>query len=344
MPRAIQICKEALSQGKAVVIGLQTTGDAAAIAAGQSDASTQLSRKTVGAVDVDDDGSNPTTVEQEFASTPAATLRKVVYKLFPLPPKPKSIKAAERAKWIAGVNAKEAEMIAAANAEAALAPWNNFNNDSTQCGGATKNNKLIRKSDELENQQLPLLLKSSSFGRTSKKQKVNYKEPSDDEGLFDSSDADDDLNTISSVNSASSSEAKVALNGRKRLRNNNSSSVPSSRNSAQIPAQSTTISSGAPMGKGKGINGWSIFEHEGWLIGSTAAAAAAATTPSLPLPHYLHSKVRKTFKRTTLNGTIVAYLAAAVNDGMDLWHVVYCDGDEEDWELHEVRNNCSFFE
>ena len=141
-----------------------------------------------------------------------------------------------------------------------------------------------------------------------------------------------------------------------------------------------------------GINGWSIYHTEGWVlppgaessssqenalkevaelaphllrhvyklfrvedtddVGSTDASRATTTTSvtsskakktsSAKAAAASHSAAhldRQRQKRMLRGvvGQVVAYLSAERNDGMDLWHVVYDDGDEEDMEEHEVR-------
>jgi hypothetical protein len=113
-----------------------------------------------------------------------------------------------------------------------------------------------------------------------------------------------------------------------------------------------------PKGDGDGLNGWSIKCSEGWLLVDNSDAAAlqreleaawlaseAANTSAITAAvraeagrgtSYVHRRVMKKFRRNTVAGWVVAYLPAALNDGEELWHVVFCDKDEEDWSLDEV--------
>ena len=82
MDGAIAIAKKAINDGKAVVIGLQSTGEAGA----ESEVK-ELAKKGAAQGDL------------EFISAPAVTLRNLVFKLFPMPPKPKAVLLAEEAAW-----------------------------------------------------------------------------------------------------------------------------------------------------------------------------------------------------------------------------------------------------
>jgi hypothetical protein len=160
-------------------------------------------------------------------------------------------------------------------------------------------------------------------------------------------------------------------------------STPFSSSSSAAAAAAAIRYREEPPCKGtkSGINGWSIFYEEGWILPlhypfakthspplpSTSASidADAATTlvpttsstahfnsclkppvQSAPPPppsnslRYLRALVCKYFgpkrRKVPVMGTIVAHLPAACNDGEALWHVVYADGDEEDWEEDEV--------
>lgn len=66
VPTAVHLARKAIAEGKSVVIGLQTTGESAMKNA------------------IDDDEM------EDFISSPAITLQKVIYKLFPLPKRPAS--------------------------------------------------------------------------------------------------------------------------------------------------------------------------------------------------------------------------------------------------------------
>eukprot|EP01041_Mallomonas_annulata_P007017 gene7017-14279_t len=73
VPCAIAIAKQAIQEGKSVVIGLQSTGEAGI------DMEIQRNENTV----------------TDFISSPQITLRRLIYKLVPLPPKPDSIRIKE---------------------------------------------------------------------------------------------------------------------------------------------------------------------------------------------------------------------------------------------------------
>ncbi len=72
------------------------------------------------------------------------------------------------------------------------------------------------------------------------------------------------------------------------------------------------------------IDGMSIYRSEGWLL-------------DLESSEYLQKRVRRLFKRGLFgDGDIVAYLPGDRNDGQELWHMRYDDGDEEDLDKNEV--------
>lgn len=77
-----------------------------------------------------------------------------------------------------------------------------------------------------------------------------------------------------------------------------------------------------------GINGWGIFLSEGWTL---------APSDRLPGSEHIGKVVLKKFKNAQcVDGDVVAFLSAAANEGVSLWHVVWSDGDEEDWDDVEV--------
>ena len=59
-----------------------------------------------------------------------------------------------------------------------------------------------------------------------------------------------------------------------------------------------------------------------------------ATEGAVHNGQYVRKKFR--YNRYT-NGVIVGYLPAVLNEEQEMWHVVFTDGDEEDWDLKEVR-------
>jgi hypothetical protein len=102
VPRAIEICKQAVAEGKAVVIGLQTTGEASSDQQRAGAANTQAQREVAdlkksagkcgGETTPNADALVLDCEDQEvFASAPALVLKRVIYKLFPLPPKPQEL-------------------------------------------------------------------------------------------------------------------------------------------------------------------------------------------------------------------------------------------------------------
>jgi hypothetical protein len=100
VPRAIEICKQAVAEGKAVVIGLQTTGEASSDQQRAGAANTQAQREVADLKKSAGKGGGDTTPnadalvfedQEVFASAPALVLKRVIYKLFPLPPKPQEL-------------------------------------------------------------------------------------------------------------------------------------------------------------------------------------------------------------------------------------------------------------
>jgi len=97
-----------------------------------------------------------------------------------------------------------------------------------------------------------------------------------------------------------------------------------------VPLQKSFSVSRTPAhGRTKnGINGWSIFHSEGWTL---------TPTDRLPGSEHIGRVVRKRFKNAVyMDGDVVAFLSAAANEGVSLWHIVWSDGDEEDWDDAEV--------
>ena len=83
VPRAIEICKQAVAAGKCVVIGLQTTGQSGTDSMQRADARKSLTSELADLKDNNEDSDDDDSPDQEFASAPSATLQKVIYKLFP---------------------------------------------------------------------------------------------------------------------------------------------------------------------------------------------------------------------------------------------------------------------
>ena len=98
---------------------------------------------------------------------------------------------------------------------------------------------------------------------------------------------------------------------------------------AQVPNTSSTVRRSPAHGTTKdGINGWSIFHSEGWTL---------APMDRLPGSEHIGKAVLKRFRNAQcVDGDVVAFLSAAANEGVPLWHIVWSDGDEEDWDDVEV--------
>lgn len=345
VPRTVQICKEAIAAGKCVVIGLQTTGQAGADAVHGSNSpdarrmQRELSDLSVGDTgDVSGDGDD---AGQEFASAPAATLRRVIYKLFPLPKPPASVLQARKE-------------------QRALQKQQGWEAD--------------RRSRRSAGPQVGLSSRSAPKSAAGQlKRKFNPRDSSDEEDLFTDSDSVVEMlknrggpagnNKRQRIIQTISADQAADISG---FSEDESSSVGATVSPAEKNASAQIMPPfKAPRGRAKGYNGWSIFRSEGWLLVNSADAvphasdvqeilqaqktslgAARCTTEFVTAvtreaasgAKYVNRTICKTFKRTgKLRGEIVAYLPPSLNDGEELWHVVFSDLDEEDWDADEVK-------
>lgn len=297
-----------------------------------------LSGGTVGdAADDDEDAG------QEFASAPAATLRRVIFKLFPLPKPPASVLQAQKQQR-AALRLQTMEMDRRQRA-CRLA----------QSGPSSR----------------PAPAPPAPKGQL--KRKFTAAESSGSEDLFTD---DDSVKEMLKRSNASSNKRQRGGAGAQSERTagssqdsdsegggNGSDSVAPNSPAAKLPAPVVSPFK-APRGKAKGYKGWSIFRSEGWLLASssdkeahsqdlqdvlhaekaklgpsgyTTEFVAAVTQEAAQGAKHVNQTIAKTFKRAgKLRGEIVAYLPATLNDGEELWHVVFSDLDEEDWDADEV--------
>lgn len=150
---------------------------------------------------------------------------------------------------------------------------------------------------------------------------ISYAYPTNDEfavPIGESEDEEEDVRLLS-----------AAVSKKRPLRAQASSSMAQSLQS--VPNPSSTVRRPPAHGTTKdGINGWSIFHSEGWTL---------APMDRLPGSEHIGKAVLKRFRNAQcVDGDVVAFLPAAANEGMSLWHVVWSDGDEEDWDDTEVRS------
>ena len=166
-----------------------------------------------------------------------------------------------------------------------------------------------------------------------------------------------------------SAGAKMGVSSKTTSTSSKASSISSSaatlKTSAAVSSTAAavwkaTARTSAPRGRCKGLNGWSITKSEGWLLvdGSHAEALTDDLQESIRLQkrmsvdqiaelnkevvagvQYVNKLVHKTFSRkSAVFGTVVAFLPSVLNDNEgQLWHVVFNDSDEEDWDLNEVQ-------
>ncbi len=445
MPRAIEICQRAIAAGQCVVIGLQTTGQAADDALyGDKDSTSGGGSYGAGVqrelADLRNSSSNSmkmdwlpaastgegvssffpiffmrsllflvygcsdsllftqlcsklfancihykqldTSFEEEeedaeFASAPAATLRRVINKLFPLPPLPRALLRAqkrelqtlreardqENAVYVKGRRQRECVVQYNSVHRPHLVPGyrNGVPMRDTGTGKSNPGNKLKRKHGTLQDNE------SESEAELFASDSSSDIDSSDESSAFDPitppASPTTKLTTNTTTQSSTSANHKTQ---------DKSSTTPYTE--TIIPPHGTNAS---------GINGWSIQRDEGWILlnptkdssdFATEVIEAAAhqedlrsgtvpDTPETPDPdssnrsgaspdavrmekiiqqatigavhngEYVRKKFR--YNRRT-NGVIVGFLPAVLNEDQELWHVVFTDGDEEDWDQKEV--------
>jgi hypothetical protein len=352
VPRAIEICKQAVAEGKAVVIGLQTTGESSSDQQRAGTASAQALReladlkKSWGKSDATgaDASASDQEDEEEFASAPALVLKRIIYKLFPLPPKPHELVKAE---------VKQREKRELANSAVSQS-----GRRQRSCVTAFQNSRLP---------YVPAAAQSAAPRKGLKRKSL--KKDSEDEEEFTWSEEERDSQQRSSsaaIASRNSKTRKVAVgtddgsDDDAMFSDGEAAYRPSTTAASQT--QVSPPASPPPRGKGRGINGWSIFRSEGWLlvdtadpaaleveveetlrymdvdVGVTDETASAVRQEAAAGAQFVHKKVMKTFHRVLADGWVVGFLPNSLNEGEgELWHVVFRDGDEEDWSADEVR-------
>eukprot|EP01038_Epipyxis_sp_PR26KG_P006885 gene6885-9433_t len=349
VPDAIQIAKAAIEDSKSVVIGLQSTGENSVVKAMKSD---------------------DTRSSDEFISAPSAVLTRLIYKVFPLPPKPRIISKKEDALLIIHLLNTGKKRV-------------NNNSDFSVRKCKTKNVKYTLSSDSSSNddndndeEDIMSISDSSSISNSDSEtdeDRRNYRIPARVTAITVKQVLDPIVtNSDNAKVNASSDQSKKASPSKSRLikkskntsmsdssdsdfdsdddseyniirlaSKNDTSKVITSAHaySADYGLNTSQINSNPDSGDHNikrctagGINGWNIFEHEGWL-----------TDPKVN--KYINKKVRQFFKeeRSYSDGRIVAYLPADRNDGETLYHAVYSDNDEEDLDLKQVKDMMEWY-
>jgi hypothetical protein len=76
---------------------------------------------------------------------------------------------------------------------------------------------------------------------------------------------------------------------------------------------------------------------EGWLL--LEGSVVADDVGHVSANEFLGRRGRRFFQgHGYSNGTVVGYLPASSNEGLELWHIQHDDGDGEDLELHELND------
>ena len=384
-----------------MVIGLQTTGQSGTDSMQRADARKSLTSELADLKDNNEDSDDDDSPDQEFASAPSATLQKVIYKLFPLPPKPPSILRTEEQRR--NEEALQKYSCSGQRQRSQVVPFN----ISAYATGNSSTYTNKRKAQEIN-------LSSSSLSSEEEddeeeeddddKEDVLADEPdvpnvkrarSDPEKpmrpitiLIDDSESSGFIKSVSpreltyikknkaqgtSTTNSCLAEVKPQESSEKSTTSTAiASPVPkSSKHTAAVNSGSKLASTAAtrplavkaeyaPIGLNDGLNGWAIYASEGWItqdasdseklsaaVGRALVATnatvtekltAEATKEALHGAKYISNKVMKTFKRLKVTGWVVAYLPNCLNDGEgELWHVVFSDRDEEDWDFDEVK-------
>ena len=334
---------------------------------------------------------------EEFASAPAATLRRVIYKLFPLPYKPLKLKIKERmrreAKQLQYINAATAAAVISENGRrqrtCAVAyrmsksstanPYSsitttNIVNTTTGSGSGSQNKggKLKRKLRTEESSSSSSSEDDAMFVETDDEVVVGGggKGQQQDEGEV----KQEAKKARRTVVRDSEEEEEQGGEGSSKMNTTPSTTIVEINKTTAIAATApcidltaiaatSTENKQAPFGKSDGVNGWSIYRREGWVLTNntdtailqedintairhmkeeneeitvTEELASDMYTQALQGAQYVHTTVYKAFRKCDMIGWVVGYLPAVVNEGEELWHVVFVDGDEEDMDPEEV--------
>lgn len=335
---------------------------------------------------------------EEFASAPAATLRRVIYKLFPLPYKPLKLKIKERMKR----EEKQLQYINAATAAAVISengrrqrtcavayrmskssnsnPYSsitttNIVNTTTGSGNyQNKGGKLKRKLRTEESSSSSSSEDDAMFVETDDEVVGGKGQQQEQEGVVkqeakkarrtvvrDSEEEEEQGGEDCSKMNPTAASTKVEI---KKAVTSTTATSTSAPTTLCIDLTATpTGDKQAPFGKSDGVNGWSIYRREGWVLTNntdtavlqedintaihhikeeneeitvTEELASDMYTQALQGAQYVHTTVYKAFRKCDMIGWVVGYLPAVVNEGEELWHVVFVDGDEEDMDAEEV--------
>lgn len=305
-------------------------------------------------------GSDLSDDEEEFASAPAQTLRRVIYKLFPLPPKPMQVLKAELQERQRRDKAKRVLTQAGRIQRACVvASASGTANKGSGIGvGLKRKNALVLSdsSDEYEDEQSWCVKPAKRAGVKADRALADGGEVvKKKQRRLSESSGESSGEAVFSDGDAMSVEAPTAKQGR--------------RGSASARKSETLQPLQPPRGKGRGVNGWSIFLLEGWIMVDasdpavleakvsealdsvdmevTAEVAAVTRKEAAIGAVSVHKRVMRTFHRELMMGWVVGYLPDSLNEGEgELWHVVFSDGDEEDWSADEVGfgTNLYFFQ
>ena len=58
---------------------------------------------------------------------------------------------------------------------------------------------------------------------------------------------------------------------------------------------------------------------------------------------YMGKRVARKFGKNIFNGIITKFMPIVEDDDVDFWHVVYDDGDEEDWTKADVDDGMALY-
>lgn len=352
----MEIAKQAVAAGQTVVIGLQTTGEAsvdqqrsdrAGIGALRSELA-NLKKSWASNEAVEDAAGSSDSDEEEFASAPAQVLKRLICKLFPLPEKPGVLVRAEAqerqrrdlASCVRSQTGRLQRNCATAYRES-LRPYE----ERAQGGGGTDRGRGLKRknrgprSDGFDDEEVAWSEDDDeSLSRRPAKKPAVGGRPKKSHTLVVASDDEVEEDTGASSGRAQESQSSVY----------------------EAEAEAGVGATPPLHGTGDGINGWSIFETEGWVLvdNSDHTALERAVRDALEAmegevseetaseamreasagARFVNRRVQKTFRRTVAEGWVVAYLPNVLNDGEgELWHVVFQDGDEEDWSEDEVN-------
>eukprot|EP01042_Synura_sphagnicola_P003702 gene3702-4618_t len=329
VPCAVALAKKALEDGKSVIIGLQTTGES----------SIESEMGGGGGKGVEKGGGSTVT---EIISAPALTMKKVVFKLLPLPPKPERVRRAEELRREERVERKKREATEKAQqrskalftakgiaAKRSGIPIDLLSDDDDE--GDVENEEediwVTKKREKLKKK----LKAQRAVGRTESKDKeeeegeedakdhagnrararraraaVNYKEISDDD-----EEEEEELDFLKSEPVLEQSEEEEDEE-----KDDQVEEVSRGRNSKRaVPKARGKATGKAGRGDGKvtvqKMKKFSKYQsmlpdHEGWLF-------------DVGCDEHIYARVRRFFPRHgSSDGTIIAYLPAEDNEGVAL--------------------------